>query len=150
MSEKVGCGALVLSTKYNGPEHPFFEQIDNQPRILLTRRGFRAPTFPGAWTCPGGLHEDGELLTETVSREALEEVGLIFTPEAEPFYLGVWEDRQLNYFLGTWSFKHSEGARLVDGEAIGLDWCTYEEATSLDLAFRYQETIELLHSQKFL
>lgn len=150
MHEKIGCGALILTTRYDGAEHPFFEQVDAQPRILLTRRGFRAPTFPGAWACPAGLLEKDELLTDAVAREVHEEVGLTFKPEAEPFYSGTWEDRQLNYFLGTWAFEFKEGVRLVDGEAIGFDWCTYEEAVSLDLGFRYREALEGLLEQGFL
>jgi 8-oxo-dGTP pyrophosphatase MutT (NUDIX family) len=94
--------------------------------------------------------EAGESPQHTVQRECEEEVGVTFVPESEPFYEGTWENRTLRYFVGSWSFQFQEGVRLVDGEAIGFDWCTFEDTLELDLAFRYREALLLLRKKKLL
>lgn len=58
----VGVGAVVV----------------DQGRVLLVRRG-REP-LRGHWSLPGGLLELGESLTAGVTREVLEETGLIVEP----------------------------------------------------------------------
>ena len=58
----VGVGAVVV----------------DEGRVLLVRRG-REP-LKGQWSLPGGLLELGESLTDGVSREVLEETGLIVEP----------------------------------------------------------------------
>lgn len=152
MTAKVGCGAIILTARYRGDgDHPFLQQIDSRPRILLTRRGFGAPTCPGAWACPAGLKEENEHVESAVRREAMEEVGINFLPEPEPFYKGRWGDRELFYFLGEWDFIYQHGVHLETtydnerklhvAESIGYDWCTYEEALGKELAFKYHDAV---------
>ena len=52
--------------------------VVDEGRVLLVRRG-REP-LKGQWSLPGGLLELGESLTDGVSREVLEETGLIVEP----------------------------------------------------------------------
>lgn len=47
--------------------------------ILLTKRSATRRWFPGVWGLPGGHHESGETLDQTLKRELSEELGIEIT-----------------------------------------------------------------------
>jgi len=56
---RVGVGAVIV----------------HEQRVLVVRRG--QEPLKGEWSLPGGLLELGELLCDAVTREVLEETGLV-------------------------------------------------------------------------
>lgn len=50
--------------------------VDEDDRVLLTRRAYRRPTFPGTWSSVGGHPAPGETLEDAARRRALREAGL--------------------------------------------------------------------------
>ncbi|MES2995148.1 MAG: NUDIX hydrolase [Patescibacteria group bacterium] len=118
------------------------KQMPEAPALLLLQRGYAAPTFPGHWGAPGGLTELGETRTETAVRETLEEIGIVATPDPNPFYEGEWVDRDLSYFTGDW---HGPEVLLPQAsEVCGYGFFLYEHALALHLSFKYREAIQLL------
>lgn len=50
--------------------------VDEDDRVLLTRRAYRRSTFPGTWSSVGGHPAPGETLEDAARRRALREAGL--------------------------------------------------------------------------
>ncbi|MES2006928.1 MAG: NUDIX domain-containing protein [Patescibacteria group bacterium] len=50
--------------------------VNEEGKILLSRRGSKARNQVGKWESPGGSVEFGETAVETVKREAFEELGI--------------------------------------------------------------------------
>lgn len=64
--------------------------LDDDGRVLLTRRARHMRSFPRAWVMPGGGVDSGETLTDAVIREITEETGVVVERDGlEP--VGLWE-----------------------------------------------------------
>ena len=50
--------------------------LDEDDKILLTKRPQHMRKFPNAWVMPGGHLEHGETMEECVIREVREETGI--------------------------------------------------------------------------
>ena len=147
--QKHGCGAAILSHNCLNPQQwGWTRELISRPRIsvLLMQRGADAPTFPNCWGMPGGLLEEGEEPFQTAAREALEEVGVRFSPLLPAFYEGEWENRKLSYFTGWW--EAPQNIVVQASEVADWRWFTFEEALNLPLSFRYPEAIKEL-SKRF-
>lgn len=64
--------------------------INNEGKVLLTRRGKTMRAFPGFWVLPGGHVDPNERLCEAAAREISEETGLEVS-SAEARVLCAWE-----------------------------------------------------------
>ena len=116
--------------------------IIKNKKVLLIKRSDQVSLYPGRWTFPsGGIEETDRSIQDTVIREVKEEVGLTFAPTKKfGFYESVANGKR--YFalvhLGEWSGE----IKLQEKEAVEWRFFTYEETSSLDLAFKYREVID--------
>lgn len=104
-------------------------------KFLFVKRADNDNFLPGYWEMPGGKTDFGEELTDAVTREIKEEVGLDIIPKyiittrnyrhethpnrvyVEAFYLGVKKNPDQDICL---SFEHSE-----------YKWVSFEEAKKM-------------------
>jgi len=119
--------------------------ILKEQKILLIRRSNYTKIFPGFWACPGGRAEQGETAEQNVIREVKEEVNLNFLP-TEILTTATWQNRFLYRFLGTWTGY----IKIQEEEVTDFGWFTYSEAKHLNLAFDYDNVIDLLNKKKFI
>ena len=119
--------------------------ILNQKKILLLQRSDYSERYPGFWGCPGGRAEEGETAEENVIREVKEECNLDFTP-TKIIKKGDWDGKFFYRFLGNWNGQ----IKIQETEVVTYNWFTYNEAIELNLAFDYQEIIELLYKNDLL
>jgi 8-oxo-dGTP diphosphatase len=97
-------------------------------RILLARR-LPDAHLGGLWEFPGGAVEDGETPEEALSRELVEELGVVITV-AEPITFAFHRDERRDVVL----LFHA--ARIVQGRPRGLQgqevrWFAREELAAL-------------------
>lgn len=119
--------------------------ILHQKKILLLQRSNYSDRYPGFWGCPGGRAEEGETAEQNVIREVKEECNLNFSP-TEILKKGDWDGKYFYRFLGNWNGQ----IKIQETEVTNYNWFTYHEAIALNLAFDYQEIIELLFKRNLL
>ncbi len=118
-SPLVGVGAVVV----------------HQGRVLLVQRG--TEPMKGQWSLPGGLIELGELLSEAVAREVLEETGLV----VEPLELVELLDRihredervRYHYVIADYLCRVVGGALFAASDADAVQWAGPAEWDALRL-----------------
>ena len=119
--------------------------ILHQKKILLLQRSNYSDRYPGFWGCPGGRAEEGETAEQNVIREVKGECNLNFSP-TEILKKGDWDGKYFYRFLGNWNGQ----IKIQETEVSSYNWFTYHEAIALNLAFDYQEIIELLFKRNLL
>lgn len=109
--------------------------VDHQQRTLLIRK-----TDNGLWALPGGGHEIGEFLADTVVREVKEETGYDVDVEritgtyTNPNHVMAYDDGEVRQ-----QFSIAFRARLVGGEAhtssesSDVAWLSPDEIAKLDM-----------------
>lgn len=112
----VGVGAVVV----------------HERRVLLVQRG--TEPAKGRWSIPGGLIEVGELLSEAVTREVLEETGM----HVEPIELIELIDRvhrdgdrvRYHYVIADYLCRVTGGTLLASSDAAAVRWVQRAEWNS--------------------
>jgi 8-oxo-dGTP pyrophosphatase MutT (NUDIX family) len=109
---------------------------DSRGRVLMERR-----TDNGRWGLPGGTHQAGESITETVVREVAEETGLRVTVDR---MVGIYTDpkRVIEFSDGEvrQEFSMCFAAHVVSGElrksdeSFDVSWIVPAELDQLDIA----------------
>jgi 8-oxo-dGTP diphosphatase len=69
--------------------------------LLMVRQA--GPGEEPAWTVPGGRVESGELLTEALGRELLEETGIRVVEPGHVAFMAHWDDRQDGWSASVWT-----------------------------------------------
>ena len=118
-SPLVGVGAVVV----------------HEARVLLVQRG--TEPLKGQWSLPGGLIEVGELLSDAVAREVLEETGLV----VEPVELVELLDRihregervRYHYVIADYLCWVTGGSMLAASDAAAVRWAGPAEWGALRL-----------------
>ena len=118
-SPLVGVGAVVV----------------HEARVLLVQRG--TEPLKGQWSLPGGLIEVGELLSDAVAREVLEETGLV----VEPVELVELLDRihregervRYHYVIADYLCWVTGGSMLAASDAAAVQWAGPAEWGALRL-----------------
>jgi 8-oxo-dGTP diphosphatase len=113
-------------------------------RVLLVRRG--KPPRDGQWSLPGGAQQLGETLLEAVTREVLEETGLVV--EDVRFLAAVdLVDRQpdgrvrYHYTLVDFTAEAPAGDAAAGDDAVAVAWFTLDELRGLGL---WSETLRII------
>ncbi|WP_326644529.1 NUDIX domain-containing protein [Streptosporangium sp. NBC_01755] len=106
--------------------------LDGAGRMLLVRRG--RPPGMGLWSIPGGRVEPGESDPEAVTREVLEETGLVVVPGR----LAGTVDRPgpggAVYEIRDYLAEVSGGTLAAGDDAADVRWVTRAELRRLPLA----------------
>jgi mutator protein MutT len=104
--------------------------IFDNDRILLAERG-KEP-LKGWWSLPGGLVETGERLAEAISREVLEETGLIVEAR-EPFEIfeRIMHDAdgkpEYHYVLIDYVCRVTGGTPAPGDDVSRIEWARLED-----------------------
>ena len=113
-------------------------------RVLLVRRG--KPPRDGQWSLPGGAQQLGETLLEAVTREILEETGLVV--EDVRFLAAVdLVDRQpdgrvrYHYTLVDFTAEAPAGDAAAGDDVVAVAWFTPNELRGLGL---WSETLRII------
>lgn len=113
-------------------------------RVLLIRRGM--PPRIGQWSLPGGAQQLGETLAEAVTREILEETGLMV--EQLQFLTTVdLIDREpdgrvrYHYTLVDFTAEAPLGDAVAGDDAVDVAWFEIPELTGLGL---WSETLRII------
>jgi ADP-ribose pyrophosphatase YjhB (NUDIX family) len=109
---------------------------DSDGRILMERR-----TDNGRWGLPGGTHQPGESISQTVTREVAEETGLVVEVDR---MVGIYTDprRVIEFSDGEvrQEFSMCFAAHVVDGElkaseeSFEVAWISSDTLDRLDIA----------------
>lgn len=116
---------------------------DDEGRVLLIKK-----TDNGLWALPGGGHEPGETIADTVVREVKEETGYdvevtrVVGLYTNPHHVMAYDDGEVRQ-----QFSICFGARLIGGAARGssesreVEWITPERIDSLPMHPSMRERI---------
>lgn len=101
-----------------------------QEQVLLVRRA--KPPLQGEWSLPGGLVELGETLHQAVSREVLEETGLIIEPVSllatfDKIDLDLEQKVQFHYVLIDFLCTVVSGTLQAASDASDVRWVPLRE-----------------------
>lgn len=117
---------------------------DSDGRILMERR-----TDNGRWGLPGGTHQTGESISQTVVREVAEETGFVVEVDR---MVGIYTDprRVIEFSDGEvrQEFSMCFAAHVVDGELKASDesfevaWIARDALDQLDIAPTTRQRIE--------
>jgi ADP-ribose pyrophosphatase YjhB (NUDIX family) len=119
--------------------------IIQRKKILLLQRSNYTQLYAGFWGCPGGRAEPGETAEQNVIREVKEECNLDFLP-TEIIKTGDWQGRKFYRFLGNWTGN----IKIQEEEVVDYNWFTFNETQKLQLAFDYEEIVDLLHYKSLI
>jgi 8-oxo-dGTP pyrophosphatase MutT (NUDIX family) len=124
---------------------------DDHKRVLLIKRGLLVKSNPNYWAFPSWKQDPNELLEETVVREVLEEVWLVFT--INELYIEtnliVEPENTIKYFhrytgVVIWEIN------IQSEECDWYWWFTYSEAKSLPMKQDMTDVIDKLFSDKYI
>src|SRR5262245_45446575 len=119
------------------PQRPFLAvsaAIVRDGKILVVRRA--RPPANGIYTLPGGVVEVGETLTEAVTREVLEETGLVIEPVAlAGFREAIARDGadrvERHFVILCFAARWQAGEPVLNEELSEAHWLDPAELTSL-------------------
>lgn len=119
--------------------------FDEEQRILLVERG-REP-LKGLWSLPGGALETGELLGEGISREVLEETGLIVEPQqVVAIFERIMRDEdrraEYHYVLIDYICRVAGGVLAAADDVSDVAWAAKHELSGFRLTEGTLEVIE--------
>jgi ADP-ribose pyrophosphatase YjhB (NUDIX family) len=136
---------MARTDYYDDPDAPQVNSVvpavtafvqDSAGRILMERR-----TDNGRWGLPGGTHQAGESITETVVREVVEETGLqvkvdrmigIYT---DPRRVIAFSDGEVRQEFSMCFAAHVVGGDLaVSTESLAVEWIARDCLDRLDIA----------------
>ncbi len=112
--------------------------IRYKDKFLLVKR-YPHDSNGGLWSIPGGTHEEGETIGETVRREIEEEVGL----KLEDFEL--LKKYNFKYVIASYysiELKIKPNVKLNKEELDEVAWFTIDEIKKTKLAFGQNEVFE--------
>lgn len=119
--------------------------VNEEGKILLTRRGPKARNQVGKWEAPGGRVEFGETAKQTIIREIKEELDIDIRVN---FLLGFVDDiieEEKQHWVGTtWlaSIVNGEPKIMEKENCDGLGWFSVEEANDLPKSLTLQHDLE--------
>ncbi len=114
--------------------------IDNQDRILILKRSANVEFSPDLWDLPGGRVEEGEILQETVKREAKEESGLDVEPEDDYFFLYHYPNGKIDIYA--FQGKLIGGKVVLNEEHTAFKWISRDDWKKLDFTPSVTATLE--------
>lgn len=118
--------------------------------VLLAKRDSKTRAYPNMWSIPGGfLEAEVESLEESISREILEEVGLLVEPE-DWVMLGVESepgvDPRGHNICAVYAYVLREGQKTdhleADDDIVDIRWVPYDDIRSMRLAFNHTRILE--------
>lgn len=117
---------------------------DPAGRILMERR-----TDNGRWGLPGGTHQAGESITQTVVREVAEETGLRVAVDrmigiyTDPKRVIAFSDGEARQEFSMCFAAHVVGGELtVSSESFAVEWVALDRLDQLDIAPTTRARIE--------
>ena len=136
---------MARTDYYNDPNSPKVNSVvpavtafvqDSKGNILMERR-----TDNGRWGLPGGTHQAGESIAETVVREVAEETGLQIAVDrmvgiyTDPKRVIAFSDGEARQEFTMCFAAHVVGGKLaVSSESFEVDWITPARLDKLDVA----------------
>jgi ADP-ribose pyrophosphatase YjhB (NUDIX family) len=136
---------MVRTDYYDDPKAPKVNSVvpavtafvqDSEGRILMERR-----TDNGRWGLPGGTHQAGESIAQTVIREVVEETGLLVEVDrmigiySDPKRVIAFSDGEVRQEFTMCFAAHVTGGKLASSsESFEVDWISYNTLDQLDIA----------------
>lgn len=123
--------------------------INDDGKILLTRRGVNARNQVGKWEAPGGKVEFGETAKQTILREAKEELNIdIHIDALLGFVDDIIEEEKQHWAGPTWLASIISGIPTIMEPDMcdGMDWFTVEEAEKLEKSKTLQHDLKIYKS----
>lgn len=136
---------MTRTDYYNDPNAPKVNSVvpavtafvqDSAGRILMERR-----TDNGRWGLPGGTHQAGESIAQTVVREVAEETGLRIAVDrmigiyTDPKRVIAFSDGEVRQEFSMCFAAHVVGGELaVSAESTAVEWVAPEMLDQLDIA----------------
>lgn len=116
-------------------------------KFLLVQRG--EDPGKGLWGLPGGFVENGETVTEALSREIAEETGYEIEVRST---IGVWsffnESKKLAGVALIYETRVTGGALEIASDSTAAEWVTYESALQFPIAFETHRAALLSWQEK--
>jgi 8-oxo-dGTP pyrophosphatase MutT (NUDIX family) len=136
---------MARTDYYDDPKAPKVNSVvpavtafvqDSAGRILMERR-----TDNGRWGLPGGTHQAGESIAQTVIREVAEETGLRIEVDrmigiyTDPKRVIAFSDGEVRQEFSMCFAAHVVGGELaVSPESSAVEWVALERLDQLDIA----------------
>lgn len=103
--------------------------IDSEGRVLVCRRG-EGRHLAGLWEFPGGKVDEGETSEEALTRELMEELGILVEVGKRLESVVEWRDAEVSICLTGYWCKIS-GGEVVALEHSEVRWCEISELEEL-------------------
>jgi len=112
--------------------------LDNQQRVLITQRQKNKP-YAGLWEFPGGKHESGETIEETLRREIEEEVGIDCLQ-----YQKIGEIiTEHSITLCIFEVTVYQGEAIAKEGQMGLQWLSWDQLKEINMLPANEKIIQL-------